>query len=231
MTRRRIRTVRRLAATLLAATCLPLALLTASCGKGGNSAAPQGGTPGPGPGPGPGSGSAEGDSANWAVANEASALYFSLKGSPNRNASTVTYLLSKPNVEFAGVSDSLGNVWACFDNGRVLLYVVNCLAGIFIFGLIALYCWPTIIEAFVERAFEGEHPVRIPVWPIKLIVFIGAVLMTIEYIVQLVAAIRRKITPDSIDEVAPVVDLVEQFADDPEPPRPAASAQSDRKDS
>ena len=83
----------------------------------------------------------------------------------------------------------------------------------------------------VERAFEGEHPVRIPVWPIKLIVFIGAVLMTIEYIVQLVAAIRSKITPDSIDEVAPVVDLVEQFADDPEPPRPAASAQSDRKDS
>lgn len=109
---------------LLAMACATLLVLSTSCGKSGKSVAPDpGGTPLPGPGPG--LGSAAGDSANWAVANEASDLYFSLKGSPDRDANTVAYLLSKPNVAFAGVSDSLGNVWACFDNGRVLLLIDN----------------------------------------------------------------------------------------------------------
>jgi len=102
--------------------CVAVVPLAASCGKSSSSVAP-----GPGgiPGPAPGSGGSPGDSARWAVAQAASDLYFSLKGDPDRDANTVAYLLSNPSVAFAGVSDSLGNVWACFDNGRLLLLIDN----------------------------------------------------------------------------------------------------------
>ena len=122
MPRRPILAFRFLAPWLLVAACAALALFAASCGKSSSSVAPG---PGGTPGPGPGSGATPGDSARWATAQAASDLYFSLEGSPDRDANTVAYLLSNPSVAFAGVSDSLGNVWACFDNGRVLLLIDN----------------------------------------------------------------------------------------------------------
>jgi len=63
------------------------------------------------------------DSARWAVMDEASTMYFALRGDPNRDALTVAYLLSNDAVHSAGVSDSAGNVWACFDDDRVALLI------------------------------------------------------------------------------------------------------------
>lgn len=107
---------------LLAAACAALVIAAGACSKSSSPVAPPtgGGTGGPGP-----PASAVGDSARWAVMDSASVLYFQLKSDPNRESATVSYLLSNPNVAYAGVSDSLGNVWACFDNDRTFLLIDN----------------------------------------------------------------------------------------------------------
>ncbi len=114
---------------LVAAAIAAAALGLASCGGKSSPAAPDAG-PGPGPGPGPGGGSSPGDSARWAVIDGASSLYHSLRGDPTRDAATLAYLTAQPNVEAAGVSDSLDNLWARFDDERLLLLIDNRLPAV-----------------------------------------------------------------------------------------------------
>ena len=70
--------------------------------------------------------------------------------------------------------------------GQRTVLILNAAAGMAILGLIALYSYPELVRAWSTGAFEGEHPMRIPTWPIWLIVIIGSALTAIEYLVQLV---------------------------------------------
>lgn len=75
-----------------------------------------------------------------------------------------------------------------------IVSALNCLAGIAVFGLIAWYASDDVLKTFQRGTFEGEHPVRIPVWPIWAILVLGAALTAIEYAAQLVRMLKSGAT-------------------------------------
>lgn len=68
--------------------------------------------------------------------------------------------------------------------GKRILYGVNCIFGAAIFGIIVFYTYDDVIKTFLRGTFEGEHPVRVPVWPIWAILVGGALLTAVEYAIQ-----------------------------------------------
>lgn len=84
--------------------------------------------------------------------------------------------------------------------GRRTIYFLNCLLGIAVFALIARFGFDNAVETFQSGIFEGEHPMRIPVWPVWAVVTLGAGLMTVEYVRQAVGAALGHHSP-VIDEL------------------------------
>lgn len=82
---------------------------------------------------------------------------------------------------------------------RRLIYFANCIFGIAVFGMIAWFASDNALDTFRSGTFEGERPMRIPVWPVWSIVMLGAALMTIEYLRQGLAALAGWRSP-VIDE-------------------------------
>lgn len=70
--------------------------------------------------------------------------------------------------------------------------LLNCLLGATMMVLIAYYSFPELLRAWRTNVFEGEHPVRIPVWPIWAIVVGGSALTALEYMLQLVETLRGR---------------------------------------
>jgi len=73
--------------------------------------------------------------------------------------------------------------------GQRTVLLLNCAAGAGMMGLIAWFGGDELTRAWRINAFEGEHPVRVPVWPIWSIVIAGASLSCFEYMVQAVRAV------------------------------------------
>jgi TRAP-type C4-dicarboxylate transport system permease small subunit len=59
--------------------------------------------------------------------------------------------------------------------------IANSLVGIGLFVMIAWLGWIEMAKSFEIGAFEGEHPVRIPVWPIWAILVGGAALTALQF--------------------------------------------------
>lgn len=85
---------------------------------------------------------------------------------------------------------------------RRILYGLNCLLGIGVFTLIVLYTYDDVLKAFQRGTFEGEHPMRIPVWPVWSVLVFGAALVAVEYAIQLIRVILNTETR-IVDEGVP----------------------------
>jgi TRAP-type C4-dicarboxylate transport system permease small subunit len=72
------------------------------------------------------------------------------------------------------------------------IVLLNCLIGAAVMLLIAYYSYPELVRAWRMNVFEGEHPVRIPVWPIWAIVVGGAALTAVEYLLQAIQSLRGR---------------------------------------
>jgi len=83
-----------------------------------------------------------------------------------------------------------------------LVMVLNSLLGLVVFGLIAWLAWPEMMESYEYDIFEGEHPVRILVWPIWGILVFGAALTAVQFALDAVRYIVQGPSPDETDEVA-----------------------------
>ena len=59
--------------------------------------------------------------------------------------------------------------------------IANSLVGIGLFVLIAWLGWIELAKSYEIGAFEGEHPVRIPVWPVWAILVGGAALTAVQF--------------------------------------------------
>ncbi len=79
--------------------------------------------------------------------------------------------------------------------------VVNCLLGIAIFGFIVWLGWGEMMVSYENDIFEGEHPVRILVWPIWATLVFGAVLMALQYLLDVVRLIVRGPYPHETQEL------------------------------
>jgi TRAP-type C4-dicarboxylate transport system permease small subunit len=72
--------------------------------------------------------------------------------------------------------------------GKRMVALVNAVCGSAVFGIIAYAGYFQLIRAWTSGTFEGEHPMRIPVWPVWLLLVVGAALTTAEYAVQALQA-------------------------------------------
>jgi TRAP-type C4-dicarboxylate transport system permease small subunit len=68
----------------------------------------------------------------------------------------------------------------------------NCLMGAGLMALIAWYSWPEMVRAYTNGVFEGELPVRVPVWPIWAVVIVASSMTALEYAGQALKAILGK---------------------------------------
>ncbi len=76
--------------------------------------------------------------------------------------------------------------------------IVNLMAygmGAFIFAMVVYSGWPNMIESWRVGEFEGELPVRVPTYPVRTILILGAALTSIQFVLFLGQAIRSLLNP------------------------------------
>lgn len=80
---------------------------------------------------------------------------------------------------------------------RRLMEIASCVMGIAVFALIVYSGWNHMIEAWRIGEFEGEAPARVPTYPIRTLVLIGAALTALQFLVMLVDVTRGKSVPQT----------------------------------
>lgn len=75
---------------------------------------------------------------------------------------------------------------------RRAVEMFSCALGVLMFALIVYSGWDQMIEAWRIGEFEGEEPVRVPTYPIRSLVLIGAALTSLQFLVMLVEQFRGK---------------------------------------
>jgi TRAP-type C4-dicarboxylate transport system permease small subunit len=75
---------------------------------------------------------------------------------------------------------------------RRAIEVLACLLGILMFALVAYSGWDRMIESWRIGEFLGEEPVRVPTYPVRTLVVVGAVLTALQFIVMLVEQLRGR---------------------------------------
>lgn len=78
---------------------------------------------------------------------------------------------------------------------RAALDVFAFVLGAIIFGLLVYSGWDTMIQAWQMGEFEGELPVRVPTYPLRSIVLLGAALAALQYLLMAAEAVRRLLVP------------------------------------
>lgn len=68
--------------------------------------------------------------------------------------------------------------------GKRTIAFLNALLGVFVFGVVAYAGYFELVRSWTNGVFEGEHPVRIPVWPVWGLLVLGAALTAVEYALQ-----------------------------------------------
>jgi len=69
------------------------------------------------------------------------------------------------------------------------------LLGALIFALLVYSGWDTMIQAWEMGEFEGELPVRVPTYPLRSIVLLGAALTALQFLLMAAEAVRRLLVP------------------------------------
>ncbi len=67
--------------------------------------------------------------------------------------------------------------------GKAAINVLAAILGVFVFGFLVYSAWPQMIEGWRVREFEGELPVRVPTYPVRTILIVGAALTCIEFVI------------------------------------------------
>jgi TRAP-type C4-dicarboxylate transport system permease small subunit len=94
------------------------------------------------------------------------------------------------------VLGALSRRWA-----RVVL-TLNSVVGFIMFALTAWLGWFEMVVSWQGGIFEGEHPVRIPVWPVWAILVLGATLTAIQFALDAVRYVRGDLSASELSEVA-----------------------------
>ena len=72
---------------------------------------------------------------------------------------------------------------------RSILNLLAYALGALVFGLLVFSGWNTMILAWEMGEFEGEEPVRVPTYPLRSIVLLGAGLTSLQFLLMAVGVI------------------------------------------
>lgn len=81
------------------------------------------------------------------------------------------------------------------SRNRALVDLFAYVLGAIIFGLLVYSGWDTMIQAWEMGEFEGELPVRVPTYPLRSIVLLGAALTALQFLLMAAEAVRRLFVP------------------------------------
>lgn len=91
---------------------------------------------------------------------------------------------------------------------QIGVLVLNSLIGAAMFFFIAWLATNETIKTWEIGAFEGEHPVRIPIWPLWGILVAGAVMTAIQFLLDIWRYFTDGPAADELSEVVEVdIDL------------------------
>ena len=88
--------------------------------------------------------------------------------------------------------------------GQRAVLVLNALVGVAMFALIAWLGADEMEASWRFGAFEGEHPVRIPMWPIWALLVVGACLTAIQYALDALRYLTQPLAAGELDSADPV---------------------------
>ena len=77
---------------------------------------------------------------------------------------------------------------------RAIMNLFAYVLGAVIFGLLVYSAWPTMILAWELGEFEGELPVRVPTYPLRSIVLLGAGLTSLQFLLLAAEVIAGMLT-------------------------------------
>jgi TRAP-type C4-dicarboxylate transport system permease small subunit len=112
-----------------------------------------------------------------------------VKGTPeivSMSIVIITFLLagyavqSRSMIRTDVLVDSLG------PRGRLLSSLLTGVLGAAFFGLIVWGSYEPALHAWTSGEFEGEGALRVPVWPARMVVLLGAFLVMVTYLSQAV---------------------------------------------
>jgi TRAP-type C4-dicarboxylate transport system permease small subunit len=71
-----------------------------------------------------------------------------------------------------------------YPRGRCIMNLIAYTLGAIIFGLVVYSGWHTMIVAWQLGEFEGEVPARVPTYPLRSIVLLGAGLTSLQFLLM-----------------------------------------------
>lgn len=77
----------------------------------------------------------------------------------------------------------------------------GCLLGVVMFSLIVYSGWDQMIDAWRIGEFEGEMPVRVPTYPVRSLVILGAALTAIQFLVMVIENLRGRSFDDQQEKL------------------------------
>jgi TRAP-type C4-dicarboxylate transport system permease small subunit len=87
--------------------------------------------------------------------------------------------------------------------GQAFAQLLSAVLGILFFGLIVWGSYEPTLHAWLSGEYEGEGALRVPVWPARSIVLIGAALVVVTYVLHGVSAVMTLATGRTAGELSP----------------------------
>jgi TRAP-type C4-dicarboxylate transport system permease small subunit len=87
--------------------------------------------------------------------------------------------------------------------GRAFAQLLSAILGILFFGFIFWGSYEPMLHAWFSGEYEGEGALRVPVWPARIVVVAGALLVIVSYLLHGASALRALVSGRADDDVAP----------------------------
>jgi TRAP-type C4-dicarboxylate transport system permease small subunit len=131
-----------------------------------------------------------------------------VKGTPEMVSMSIViicFLLAGYSVQSGGMiyTDVIAGMFGV--RGRAFAQLLSAVLGILFFGIIVWGSYEPTLHAWMSGEYEGEGALRVPVWPARTIVVIGAVLVVASYAMHAVRATSALISGRAEGVVAPSV--------------------------
>ncbi len=129
-----------------------------------------------------------------------------LKGTPEMVSMSIViicFLLAGYAVQSGGMiyTDVFSGMFGV--RGRACAQLLSAVLGIVFFGIIVWGSFEPLLHAIASGEYEGEGALRVPVWPARSIVVLGAILVVVSYAMHAVHAASALVTGRAEDVVAP----------------------------
>ena len=129
-----------------------------------------------------------------------------VKGTPeivSMSIVIICFLLAGYSVQSGGMiyTDVLCAMFGA--RGVALAKLASAVLGIGFFGLIVWGSYEPMLHAWASGEYEGEGALRVPVWPARVSVVAGSILVIVSYGLHAAAAVRALVTGHAADTPSP----------------------------